>query len=188
MAFLFPFKGFFQRTTCCPGVQGLGFFYSEHRNHALLDLCYSLVSYSYLAMIERNGLLLLVTVVSGAHSALSLLVVELLLPFSEESPTMATLLSLHVLLNSSWSLQSLQTPLFLQLHWTNLAISQYQRLTHTATQGQAQQSTELFHRICYCFCWATSNACGYFLIFANHRDKLWNYMCQTHFQNISENT
>lgn len=63
-------------------------------------------------MSERNGLLLLVTVVSRAHSALSLLlIVELLLSFSEE-----TLLSHSVLLNSSCFLQSLQTALFLQLH------------------------------------------------------------------------
>lgn len=68
-------------------------------------------------MSERNGLLLLVTVVSRAHSALSLLlIVELLLSFSEESPTTVTLLSHSVLLNSSCFLQSLQTALFLQLH------------------------------------------------------------------------
>lgn len=158
MEFLFPFKGSFQRTMCFPGVQGLGFFFTVSTEitpclWAALILCYSLVSYSSFVMIQRNGLILLVTVVCRVHSALSsLLVVELFLSFIEGSPTIATLVSLHVLLNSSWFLQSLQTPIFLQLHWTNLAVSQYQRLTHTAAQGRAQQSTELFHRICYCFC------------------------------------
>lgn len=60
-------------------------------------------------MVQRNG-----RVVSSVHSALSLLlIVELCLSFSEESPTIATLLSLHVLLNSSWFFAELaNSPIF----------------------------------------------------------------------------
>lgn len=179
MVFLLPLKDLFKGLDAAQvfRVWVVLFFFlhwAQKSLHAKLILCYSFVPYSYFAMIEINGLLLLATVVCGVHSALSsLLVVELLLSSTEESATTATLVSLHELLNSSWLLHSLQTPLFLQLHLTKLAVIRYQRLTQTATQGQAQQSTELFHRICYCFCWATSKACGYFIFFITHHWDKW---------------
>lgn len=94
--------------------------------------------YSYFVVIQRNKLLLLVTLVCSLQcSALTTAAHSQIPPFlSEESPITATLLSLHelpfefclVLANSLIPLQLLQT---------NLAISQYRRLTLTAAQGNS---------------------------------------------------
>lgn len=150
MAFLLPFKGSFQRTRCCPGIVCVVFFLNtEHRNHSTLRS--SLVSlrnrhYSYFAVIQRNRLLLLVTLGRRVWSALSLrllLIVKFLLSPVKKVPSQPLCyLFMNCFLNSAWFLQSLQTPRFLCSSTKPTLLSASIRLTHTVIQGKTQQSTQ----------------------------------------------